>query len=358
MTKLIIPAAGQSTRYGLSRPKFLLQHPKGTTMVTAGLLGLRGLDVDEVIVVSLSEFFESISQESVKTELIEHFGCNVNLVLLDKSTPSMVDTIAAGIQTMQNDDAIIVKDTDNYIEVSDLRALQGDFLTFADLRSFPEVKAHNKSFIESDSQRFVSNIVEKKIISSEINTGLIGFSRASYFLRAMKALQGTGERYVSDVVRYLLSEGENFVAVPAKDYIDWGTLAEWRSYCSKFATVFVDIDGVIAVNENPHGTGTNNWSTFRSIDENIAPLVDGQNKGNLTIVFTTSRSEMYRDLLTSQIELAGFKGFTLVMGLPHAKRILINDFANTNPYPTALAINLERNARNLSSYLNPLFPQD
>jgi hypothetical protein len=38
------------------------------------------------------------------------------------------------------------------------------------------------------------------------------------------------------------------------------------------------------------------------------------------------------------------------MDLPHAKRILINDFAPTNPYPTAVAINLERNSSNLQNY--------
>ena len=37
------------------------------------------------------------------------------------------------------------------------------------------------------------------------------------------------------------------------------------------------------------------------------------------------------------------------MNLPHGRRILVNDFSNTNPYPSALAINIERNSQELSN---------
>ena len=39
------------------------------------------------------------------------------------------------------------------------------------------------------------------------------------------------------------------------------------------------------------------------------------------------------------------------MGVLHSGRILINDFAATNPYPTSVAINLPRNSKNLKEYL-------
>ena len=48
----------------------------------------------------------------------------------------------------------------------------------------------------------------------------------------------------------------------------------------------------------------------------------------------------------------GFKDYVLIMNLPHAKRILINDFAPTNPFPSAISINMLRNASNLKEFLN------
>ena len=41
----------------------------------------------------------------------------------------------------------------------------------------------------------------------------------------------------------------------------------------------------------------------------------------------------------------------LVMGLPHSQRILINDFAKSNPYPSAAAINMPRNKNDLKELL-------
>jgi len=45
MTKLLIPAAGLSTRYGLERPKFLLQHPVGVSMLTYRFKNLASLEL-------------------------------------------------------------------------------------------------------------------------------------------------------------------------------------------------------------------------------------------------------------------------------------------------------------------------
>jgi hypothetical protein len=39
------------------------------------------------------------------------------------------------------------------------------------------------------------------------------------------------------------------------------------------------------------------------------------------------------------------------MGVHHSKRILINDYATTNPYPTAVAINLKRDSENLGDMI-------
>lgn len=358
MTTLIIPAAGLSTRYALSRPKFLLQHPNGLTMLSAGLLGLGNYDFDEVIIVSLSRYFKDISVESLSEEVSTVLSCPVKFVLLEEPTASMVDSIAVGIETMSLDGPIVVKDSDNLVALDSNEFFGKNFLAYAELEKFTSVRVNNKSFVEIDSQGFISNIVEKRVISAEINSGLIGFKNASDFLRAMKKVSGAREKYVSDIVRYLLGDGEIFWGQSASDYIDWGTIVEWRKYCSTFATIFVDVDGVLVTNENPHGNEGNNWFSFRPIMENVEALLQGVNLGKYIVVFTTSRSEKHREVLLDKLREIGFANSQLVMGLPHAKRILINDFAPTNSYPSALAINLERNSTRLSEYLLPLFPPE
>ena len=68
---MIIPAAGLSTRYGLARPKFLLQHPEGRSMLAAGVAQLPGEEFSEALVVSLRGFLEGLDADAVSGEIAE-----------------------------------------------------------------------------------------------------------------------------------------------------------------------------------------------------------------------------------------------------------------------------------------------
>jgi hypothetical protein len=69
------------------------------------------------------------------------------------------------------------------------------------------------------------------------------------------------------------------------------------------------------------------------------------------IIFTTARPSLYHDSIYKMLESLGFKDFQLLTGLPNAKRILINDYNEANPFPRAIAINLKRDTDNLGDYL-------
>ena len=87
---LIVPAAGMSTRYGLSRPKFLLQHPEGRTMLATGLSGIPGERFDHAVIVSLRDFFRDLDLAGLAAEVEGVLRCPVEFVLLDSPTPSML----------------------------------------------------------------------------------------------------------------------------------------------------------------------------------------------------------------------------------------------------------------------------
>ena len=42
------------------------------------------------------------------------------------------------------------------------------------------------------------------------------------------------------------------------------------------------------------------------------------------------------------------------MGLPHSQRIIINDYAPSNPFPTASAININRNSDQLKDIISEI----
>jgi hypothetical protein len=357
MATLMVPAAGLSTRYGLNRPKFLLQHPTLGTMLEASISGLESLGsspISQIRIVSLQEYFADLDVERLRVDLESRYEVPVTFTLLNQPTSSMVESICRGIEEMEFDEELVVKDCDNLVGV-DFQALfsSDNSISFADLRKFPKIVAHNKSYIDFDANSQVQSMVEKQIQGPYINVGCVKFKSASDFLAAAKALNNARETYVSDIVSKMVEQGQLFKAVEVSAYEDWGTLDEWLNYISTFATLFVDIDGTLVENANPLGIA-NNWSSFIPITSNLDFLLKLQNKGRTKIIFTTSRSERHRDYVVSSLSAYGFSDPQLVMGLPHAKRILVNDFARTNPFPSAIAVNLPRNSGSLSDYLDRL----
>jgi excinuclease UvrABC helicase subunit UvrB len=68
------------------------------------------------------------------------------------------------------------------------------------------------------------------------------------------------------------------------------------------------------------------------------------------IIFITSRTEKYLEYFKKYLNEIGIKYKSIISGCNHNKRIIVNDFSSTNPYPSCLSINIPRNG-NLNDYL-------
>lgn len=352
MAILIIPAAGLSTRFGVDKPKFLLQSPHGRPMIAEALSGFTNLEnsgISSVHIITQKQYLENLSVETLAFEIRKVLSLPVHFILLESPTKSMVHTLKSHLINFETDEEFIVKDCDNLVGL-DLEILtrHQNSVCYVDLKEYPSVVAYNKSFLKINSSLILDDIIEKEIVSSYINVGCVKFSSASSFLSALSAYEGDGELYVSDIVRALISRGEIFYTVKAHSYEDWGTLSDWKSYCGRFATYFVDIDGVVSMNTDPLKL-VDNWATFSPLEKNCSRLLELQKHGRL--IFTTSRHEENRASLEIGLKAAGFRDFDLLMGLPHSRRYLINDFAPTNPYPSSVAINIPRNSDSLDDYI-------
>jgi hypothetical protein len=301
-------------------------------------------------VISLADFFQDISVEKLIKQLESKYSVPVYFDLLDSPTGSMVETLILSMSKMEQDDSILIKDCDNVVSLGEIK-LNGNrnFISFADLRNYPKIVAHNKSFLSFGTGNELDGIVEKKITGTYINVGCIKFTSISDFLSAAASLKLGRETYVSDVIRVMLEQGFSFQGVEVAQYDDWGTLDEWRDYTNSYATIFVDIDGVLVENENPIGKSTD-WESFRPLQANLNFLLKLSDSGKKQIIFTTARSSAFEPVLIKNLEKYGFKNFKILSGLQHAKRYLVNDFAQTNRFPSAVAVNLPRNSDTLSDY--------
>jgi hypothetical protein len=127
-----------------------------------------------------------------------------------------------------------------------------------------------------------------------------------------------------------------------------GTIKEWVLYKEKFKCYFVDIDGVIVKNSAEYFKPY--WGTTPGIVENVAVIKELYDKGN-QIILTTTRKESYRKITERQLKKIGINYHKLIMDLYHSGRVLINDFSNSNTYPSAIAINIPRDSNELAKFL-------
>ena len=62
------------------------------------------------------------------------------------------------------------------------------------------------------------------------------------------------------------------------------------------------------------------------------------------IIFTTSRDKAASEIFTNFLKERGIKFKDIICDCNHAQRIIINDFANTNAFPSCDSISIPRNS--------------
>ncbi len=349
MSTLILPAAGRSSRFPGMRPKWLLTMPNGLLMFEQAISKLDLKSFDHIILVCLREHIESYLTEEKLNLIINNFNHNnFSALILEFPTSSQAETVALALSKADISGPFLVKDCDNEFSFNWSGANQ---VATLDLNNVDFVDAKTKSYVATDSFGSILNIIEKKVISSTFCCGGYGFESAREFIEHYDSINSQGEIYISHIIFSMIMAGVQFKISTASDYCDWGTLREYDDYKSSFLTVFCDIDGVLLINGSKFSP--NGWKTDPIID-NIRVLSLLQKRGRLYLVVTSSRPASDISYISKILLDNGLVPDQYVMDLPHCKRVLVNDYAATNPYPSALCINIERDSKKLSLFLDSI----
>lgn len=347
---LILPVAGRSSRFPGMRPKWLLTMPDGKLMIEKSIELIDISEFEKIIIICLKEHVDKYLSEDYLDEIkknIDH--SNVKFCILDEPTKSQSETVAKAILAEEISGPFLIKDCDNIFSFD---WNSGNQIATVNLNDAGIVDAKNKSYVAVDSIGNVTNIVEKKVISDTFCCGAYGFESAEEFLRVFNEIKQEGEVYISHVIFAMIMRSSNFGIGKALNYMDWGTAQEYRKYQKSFVTIFCDVDGVLL--ENGSKFGPKKWETD-AIKENVKHLADLQRNGNIYLVITSSRpeeQEKYIRKILKELELFPDR---MVLGLPHGRRVLVNDYSSTNTFPSAIALNLERDAKNLKNLIESVF---
>ena len=349
---LILPVAGHSSRFPGVKPKWLLTHPNGNLMLTEAIRGLNLKEFSRIHIICMKEHYEKYDLQKPLTDQFKMLKCDskLSIITLDKQTKSQPETVYQGIKKANICGQIYIKDSDNYFVEN---RVSGNFVSTYDLNDMDLTYAKSKSFVVVNEQNIITNIIEKRVIGSIFNVGGYGFESSEEFCKYYEKLAHEDNLYISHIIYNMMLSGHVFFNSKVQDYLDWGTIKEWNLYKREFATLFVDIDGTLVKNSGQFFTPK--WGETSKIDENVAMLNKLYETGKVYIILTTSRTLDYKTITENQLEKEGIKYHQIIYGLYHAKRIIINDYANSNPYKSCDSINLKRDSSDLKSMLQHIF---
>jgi hypothetical protein len=330
------------------RPKWSLTHPNGRLMVDQALRSFSGCsNIERVYVVVLRSHLDNMSEEDLSQSIYRAVPNAPNtIVVLEEETMCQPMTVYRAIKQANIEGAIYIKDVDNSFQDFP-QAINS--VAISDLHDTDSINAGNKSYVEVNDSGMITNIVEKEIISSTFCVGGYSFASADEYCRYFTNAECNYNFYLSHMIYDMLLDGHTFKASKVEDYSDWGTLKDWDKYKSEYVTIFSDIDGVLVKNSGQYTSPK--WGETGAIAENVDCLNDLYDSGKARIILTTSRGQDWKEKTEKQLSFLGVKYHDIIYGLPHSKRIIINDYAKTNPYKSCEAINIERDSNNLADMI-------
>lgn len=234
-TTLIIPCAGKSTRFPSTEPKWMLKNDYGTTMLSMAMEPYKN-KVDKIIVTVTKQQFV---KHRVLKFLLDNIPDVLSLCVLNKETKSAAETVYETIKDHRVQGNIIIKDSDCYTDY-DINTKLNEYIVGLDVRSNNVSKLAAKSFIHKDDHNIITDIIEKKIVSSNICVGTYACKSKDFCKNYLELKYSpifySSEIYVSYVFSHMiLTSTSIFSYIESSNFIDFGSIDEWSSNKNKLA---------------------------------------------------------------------------------------------------------------------------
>lgn len=353
MTTLIIPCAGKSSRFPNMKPKWMLTHPNGNLMIQEAISGMDLSWFDRIIITIVKEHSKKYDAKIILEQVFDiKNNKKIEVLELDDFTTSQSQTVYETLKMKKVKGSFVVKDSDNFVKINKIK--HQEFIVGLDINNFSTeiFRLKSKSFVVKNDQNIITGIIEKKISSENICLGIYGFNDPCKFMDTFEKLSkqnNKNEIYLSHIIYYLICTDKSvYKYIEAQDFEDWGTLEDWRNAQNRYATYFLDIDGVIVENRGKYGK--ENWSNYLNVIKENLDFIKKIYKEGAQIVLTSSRGKKDVKIIKDLFKKEKIKIHAIITNCNHSPRVIVNDFSPTNPYPSCVAINIPRNG-NLVSYL-------
>jgi NDP-sugar pyrophosphorylase family protein len=336
--KVIVPAAGRSSRFPNMPPKWMLPDYDGLPMIVKATEGLRVMREDLIITI-LREHEERFNAVE---GLRRAFGGSVQCVILDQPTGSQSETVVETLRQTALKEAFLVKDSDNYFELSSLNEPY-NYVSVASLNDFDQINPRNKSYVQVDQEEIITNFREKKVISDLFSVGGYFFRQPEEFIAAYDELNGRaqftkGELYLSEVISFMILHGQVFKSRRVGQYQDWGTIHEWRQKLERRRVFLISVDGFL------FERGSRFFSpAFENVKPNPAAIeaVIKMAEQKHMIIYLSVRTDDMEEVTRAQIRSQGLPEGKIIFGCGIAQWAMLTSAHATLPFPTSQAAEID-----------------
>jgi hypothetical protein len=346
--KVIVPCCGKSSRFPNQAPKWILPAQDGRPMLLHSVSGLN-IDPSDLVVTVLAEHEQKYHlREGLRTA----FGHPVTIVVLDTPTKSQSETVARTLEVIECKGPFLVKDSDNRFAL-ELNGEKENFVSVASLNDFDSINPRNKSYVQVDHTDTISNIREKVVISDLFSVGGYGFSDADQYMKYYNQLTAASaewnrEVYLSDLIGAMILDGVPFRAKRVTQYVDWGTIHEWRRALAGARTFFVSLDGFVFERGSPY---------FQPRFEAVKPLAGGVEtvqalvaRGH-AVIYLSIRPDSLNQLTAAQMSQAGLPMGQVIYNCPVGNWTIVTAPHDSLPIATSNSYEIEPGDPNVLSKL-------
>lgn len=324
--------------------------PNGNLLVYETIINLDLINIENIYIIINKNDIKEYFYEKDLIQILNLENKNVNIMFVGKNYKNQPETVYNCIKKYNIKGAIFIKDFNSIIKCCPLIGNYIYYIKSVNITTISNI--NNKSFISLDNLKKITNISEKKIISDNICIGLYSFKSVDIFINNYEKILDIknidNDLYISHVIFSSIINNENYYGKEIKKYNDVTYYNDWLKYCNRFKTLFIDIDGTLVLNSGEYSK--KKWGETEYIKKNVDWLNKIYNTGTVQIILTTARKSNYKNETIEQLERYNIPYDNIIYDLYHGKRFLINDFADTNQYPSAISINLSRNNDNLEDF--------
>lgn len=213
MINIVIPMAGAGSRFtktGYEKPKPFID-VAGKPMIVRVLENLAYPDARYILIARV----EHLQQEKeLVTWIVKNY--NVTLVTVDSLTEGTACTVLYARRLIRSQTPVVIANADQIIDIkfedfindAISRRLDGSILTFIDEERNPKW-----SFAKLDAEGMVTEVQEKKPISSHATVGIYLFSNGEEFIESVVQMiiendRVNGEFYTCPTYNYLIRNGQ------------------------------------------------------------------------------------------------------------------------------------------------------